>query len=581
MREIDVHPPLLLDPRPLVRSRSVPLAPRLPSLQGRRLLLFDNDCLRHWEGPHAVVYPTLAQRLQAQYGVVECRRMTVRLAGSASGTVPRLAAEIASGAADAVVIALCETATAAATLLLAWELERQGRPTVTVCHEAALYLAAAMTMTVLPGLPLSSLTLIRPPSDPEMVAEMLWVAGEVEEALISSPEQLHMQFRQTFMAASERLQANAAGELSLWNVQSYQVTESASIDLDPSTYAAELYEAFSDSGLCDGLPIIPPTRERVEAMLAWSARDAIEPIVPRCFPSGLPLTVGTLAINAVMAGCRPNSFPILLTAAEAVADPRYQLMQAGVASHPGGHAILVSGPLAEEAGLASEGGCLGPGFRANLTISRALNLSLANASHPLPQRTHLCTMGSAAQLAFCCAENVRASPWSAFHVDRFDAATTCVTVVKCESPPNVVDQLSTRAERLVHGIADVAATLGRHSAYVPADLVVLLNPAHARLIHADGWRKPDVQRFLFEHARNPRQWLTGRGIEPVRSAALADQALIPVVSSPEDVLVFVVGAYGPHTMVGLPWGYSRAVTKAVMRHDGQPARHLLECYRGD
>ena len=581
MREIDVHPPSLLDPRPLVRPRSVPLAPRLPSLQGRRLLLFDNEGLRHWEGPHAVVYPTLAQRLQAQYGVAPCRRMKVRLAGAAAGTASRLAAEIVSSDADAVVLALCETATAAATMLLAWELERQGMPTVTVCHASALYLAAAMTMTVLPGLPLTALTVPRPASDPEMAAEMLWVAGEVEEALISSPEQLQAQFRKTFVTAPERLQANAAGELPLWSVRSYRVTESASIDLDPSTYAADLYEVFSDSGLCDGLPIIPPTRERVEAMLAWSRRDAVEPIVPRCFPSGLPLTVGTLAINAVMAGCRPDWFPILLTAAEAVADPRYQLMRAGVASHPGGHAILVSGPLAEEAGLASAGGCLGPGFRANLTISRALNLSLANASHPLPQRTHLCTMGSAAQLAFCCAENVRASPWSAFHVDQFDAATTCVTVVKCESPHNVVDQLSTGAEGLLQGIADVAATLGSHSAYVPADLVVLLNPAHARLIHADGWSKPDVQRYLFEHARNPRQLLAGRGIEPVRDAALAAQSLMPVVSSPEDVLVFVVGTHGPHTMVGLPWSYSRAVTKAVMRHDGQPARHLLECYIGD
>ncbi|MDH3604636.1 MAG: hypothetical protein OEU26_33940, partial [Candidatus Tectomicrobia bacterium] len=178
MREIDVHPPSLLDPRPLVRPRSVPLAPRLPSLQGRRLLLFDNEGLRHWEGPHAVVYPTLAQRLQAQYGVAPCRRMKVRLAGAAAGTASRLAAEIVSSDADAVVLALCETATAAATMLLAWELERQGMPTVTVCHASALYLAAAMTMTVLPGLPLTALTVPRPASDPEMAAEMLWVAGE-------------------------------------------------------------------------------------------------------------------------------------------------------------------------------------------------------------------------------------------------------------------------------------------------------------------------------------------------------------------------------------------------------------------
>lgn len=288
------------------------------------------------------------------------------------------------------------------------------------------------------------------------------------------------------------------------------------------------------------------------------------------------MTVRTLAINAVMAGCRPEYFPILLTAALAVAEPRYRLMQASITSHPSGNAILVSGPLAQEIGLASAGGCLGPGFRANATIGRALNLSLLNVGRALPDRADLSTMGSPAEFTFCCAENVQASPWPPFHVDQFDPETTSVTVIKCESPHNALDHLSTHAEGLLQSIADVAATLGGNNAYVPAELLVLLNPEHAQIIHAAGWSKIDVQCYLFDHARNPRHLLEGRGITPIRPASFETVDAIPVVPGPDDVLVMVAGTIGPHSMVGIPWGYSRAVTKAVTLQNGQPLRHIRD-----
>jgi hypothetical protein len=120
------------------------------------------------------------------------------------------------------------------------------------------------------------------------------------------------------------------------------------VSFDPADYAIELYEMLCDRNLCDGLPVIPPTRPWVEAMLTFTDWAAADVLVPRCFPIGLLVTVQTLAINAVMAGCRPEYFPVLLTAAEAIADPHYRLTQAVITSHPAGNVIIVSGPPARK-----------------------------------------------------------------------------------------------------------------------------------------------------------------------------------------------------------------------------------------
>lgn len=576
MQEIHIQTPALLDPRVPTRHAPMPLAPRPPSLHDRQLLLFDNGKLNHRYGHNTMIYRTLAQRLGEQYGVRECRILSRDLLPLQQGSVRDLAAQIAASGVDGVVLALCDSGVTAYTIVLAWELERRGVPTVTLCSGQTIYLAAAMSLPVLPGLPLSQLNIVRHSSATDIAVETIWVLGEVGDALTTEPDLLQRQFLEKFGVPSDGWPAHDGGEMHVWSPQTYPLvdTDMPAVALDPAQYTAELYEKLCDSGLCDGLPVIPPTRSRVEAMLAFSDRPASEVLVPHCFPSGLPLIVGTLAVNAVMAGCRPEYFPILLTAALAVGEPRYRLMQAMITSHPAGNAILVSGPLAEAIGLASGGGCLGPGFRANVTISRGLNLSLMNAGRSLPGQADLSTIGSPAELAFCCAENRQASPWPPLHVDLFDAETTSVTLLKCEAPHNVLDHLSTTAEGLLRGIADVAATLGGNNAYVPAELLVVLNPEHAYTIHADGWSKQDVQRFIFEQARNPRHLLEGRGIAPMHPKAFADLDNVPVVNGPEEVLVIVAGNHGPHSMVGIPWGYSRAVTKAVTLRDGQPARHI-------
>lgn len=580
MDEIILRPQGIMDPQPHAGGNSLPLAPRLESLAGKHLLLFDNGKLSGRYGHNAVIFRTVEQRLREQYGA-QCRRLSQDLLSTQHRSVRQLAQRIRASRVDGVILALGDSGVTAYTIVLAWELERQGLPTVTLCTEQGLHLAAAMSVAVMPGLPLSALTILRHVSAADIAAEVIWVLGEVVEGLTASGDLLQQRFVDTFATDRSRLHVDATGELHLDASQRLQreVEPGPTVSFDPGEYPVVLYETLCDNAMCDGLPVIPPTRARVEAMLAFTDYAAEEVVIPQCFPSGLPLTAGLLAINAVMAGCRPDYFPLLLTAATAIAEPRYRLLQANITSHPSGNAIIVSGPLAQEIGLASGGGCLGPGFRANLTIGRALSLSLLNTGRALPGRADLATLGSLAKLSLCCAENITASPWAPWHTECFDAQTTAVTVLKCESPHNVLDHLSTSAEGILQGIAAVAATIGGNNAYVPAELLVLLNPEHAQTMAADGWSKADVQRYLYEQARNPRRLLAGRGIVPIRPPAFADLDPVPVVQSPAEVLVIVAGTHGPHSMVGIPWGYSRAVTKAVTLRDGTPARSVSDFCR--
>lgn len=129
-----------------------------------------------------------------------------------------------------------------------------------------------------------------------------------------------------------------------------------------------------------------------------------------------------------------------------------------------------------------------------------------------------------------------------------------MTVHRCESPHNAIEHLSTTPEAIRKTLASGAATLGGNNAYRPAELIVLLNPEHARMIADAGWSKRDVQQFFFEHARNPAAELEGRGITPLHPAWVGTADRVPVVRDPSEVLMIVAGPGGPQSMVAIPWG---------------------------
>jgi hypothetical protein len=216
----------------------------------------------------------------------------------------------------------------------------------------------------------------------------------------------------------------------------------ATLDVDDAPEA--LLEAFLEREWADGLPIVPPTPERVAAMLG--ARDPARSLgaMP---PLWREATLEKLAVNAVMAGCRPEYFPLVEAAVEAMLDPTFNLYGVQATTHPVAPLVIAHGPYARAVGVHAGSGCFGPGFRANATIGRAIRLVLLNVGGAWPGRHDMATQGSPAKFSFCIGENEDASPWGPL------VPGDAVTVYGGEPPHNVNDHVSTTAAGILATVA--------------------------------------------------------------------------------------------------------------------------------
>lgn len=429
---------------------------------------------------------------------------------------------------DGVVFAMCDAGVTLPTVLFAAEAERHGIPAaVLVAREVADFASTAAAFIV-DGLCLVTLTAGRLDDDTALEA----AGREASRALIAG-----ILPRSTQACGEGR--AAAPGGLGHGRAG--------------STFEA----AVRNEHISDGLPVIEPTGARVAAMLGAGGRDPIEVLVERLAPSGADLTVGAVAACAVMAGCQPRHFPFVLAALDAMSAPNYRLPLGAITTHPGAHLLLFSGPLADDAGIASGRGCLGPGNPANLTIGRSVYLSLLNVGRSIPGLGSLCLLGSPAQIA-CCFADLPGGPLPRLHEELAGPGESIVLAHRCESPHNVVDHISESPESLLTTVASVAATLGGNAAYVPGDVIVILNPEHAEIVARAGWTRADVAAFLWETARNDRRLLEGRGIKAEWPAEWEGWERLPVAPSPARFWTVVAGAPGPQSMVAIPWGNSAA-----------------------
>jgi hypothetical protein len=333
-------------------------------------------------------------------------------------------------------------------------------------------------------------------------------------------------------------------------------------ELDVDDAPEALLEAFVERGWCDGLPIVPPTPERVRAMLGGA--DPTRSLGPLP-PLWREATLEVLAVNAVMAGCRAEYFPVIVAAIEAMLDPAFNLYGVQATTHPVAPLTMVNGPYGREIGLHGGSGCFGPGFRANATIGRALRLVLMNVGGAWPGRHDMATQGSPAKFSYCIAEHDTASPWGPLH------AGDTVTVYGGEAPHNVNDHASTTAAGILTTVAHTAATLGSNVGWYLAQsqILIVLGPEHAETIAADGLSRADVQRFIYEQARLPLGTLKLGGMWGMQDwpawmmALRDDEARPPRVPSPDDVLVIVAGGPGKHSSVVPNCCFSRAVSRPI------------------
>jgi hypothetical protein len=328
-------------------------------------------------------------------------------------------------------------------------------------------------------------------------------------------------------------------------------------------------EYFYERGWTDGLPIVPPTEARVEAMFSempWRSPDELINIVP---PRMGRATLRQIAVNAVMAGARPEYLPVVVAALQAVSEPAYGLAHRQTTTHAGAPLVIVNGPIVQRLRINCGRGVFGPGWRANATIGRALRLVLVNVGGATPG-VDASQTGHPGKYTYCIAEYEAANPWEPLHVDRgFEKDQSVVTVVNTEAPHSMTENIQTDPNEIVRTFASCMGTLGVNNLYSQGNPVLVLGIEHAAHIAAAGWTKQDLQRALFERARQPWGAMKNRGKSkgprfPEWVDRNDDNATVPIVWEPKDLLVVVAGGAGGKSMF-LPTagGQSLAVSKAI------------------
>jgi len=264
-------------------------------------------------------------------------------------------------------------------------------------------------------------------------------------------------------------------------------------------------EALFDRGWSDGLPLVPPTEARVLRMLAGTSRDPKEVIGK--VPSDLAeCTVEKIAINAVMAGCKPEYLPVVITALEAVLEEPFTMHGVLATTMFVGPVIVVNGPIRRAIGMNAKGNALGQGFRANSTIGRALQLIIRNVGGGRPQEIDRATLGNPGKLTCCIAEDEEGSCWEPLATERgITSGRSAVTVFAGYGLQGIVDQKSRDPESLAQSFAACLKAVQHPKLFLGADALVVVCPEHERTFREAGWSKARLYDELYERTKQPAQ----------------------------------------------------------------------------
>lgn len=341
----------------------------------------------------------------------------------------------------------------------------------------------------------------------------------------------------------------------------------------------------------DGFPLQPATTERVEAMLVGTTRDRDE-VVGLFEPGDGIASVEKIAINAVMAGCSPRHFPLVIAAVECMVDPQMGLRRKVISTGPNAPLIIVNGPARARADL-NHGPCmLGPGARshANVVIGRALRLCMTNIGHTFAGVSEMDTIGSPAKFSMCVAENEENSPWSPLHVDKgFDPAASSVTVNFLYGFSDLQDFKSTEPDIAVRKFATGTKYMGVNSAghwltgrrqdprygnIEQEHHLILMAPEHTKIFARAGWSKRDISEALFREARHKFGFLAARLEESAIRVGHPElswlwdspDALVPILEDPGCFDIVVAGSPGSNRSA-YAWGMGGPVTKQVTQAD--------------
>jgi len=328
------------------------------------------------------------------------------------------------------------------------------------------------------------------------------------------------------------------------------------------------FEFFLEKHWSDGFPVVTPTEARVQRMLEATRRDPDE-LIGHVPPAMEPATVRTVAIHALMAGCKPEYLPVVLGALELMLRDEFNMNGVQGTMHGVAPLMIVNGPYARKIGIHGGNGCFGPSFRANATIGRAIRLMMLNLGGGIAGIGSATIFATPLRYTACIAENIERSPWETLAVSMgYRADENVITCAMVESPRLSFDDVSQEPRRLLNGIADSMVAMGSWNMHARSDMVVAMGPQHAAICAEAGMSRAEVHRTLCELAgrkvrdlKNGGNWRRERALQfPIDVDPDDEDCFIPAIKDPADLHLIVAGGWGPCTAVCHGWsGGSRAV----------------------
>jgi hypothetical protein len=334
---------------------------------------------------------------------------------------------------------------------------------------------------------------------------------------------------------------------------------------------AEVQEEFFDRGWTDGLPVIPPTPERVVAMLRAAGLEG-EELLGTVKERDRSVSAEEAAINAVMAGCRPEYFPIVVAGVAAMLDPAYNANAALTSTGGTALCVVVSGPYGAEVGMNARHNALGQGNRANATIGRAVRLVAMNVLGAKPGAMDGASLGNPGKYSLCFAEDDPPDPWPPLRVELgFGRSDTTVTLLPTEGPRQVANILNGEAEGVLLTVASAMRAAHGYPVGKGHECVVVLGPEHAGAVRSAGWTRARAREFLQEASRVTAEELEAGGVRVERTGAHAmtpgPDGRFATIRAPEDIFLVTAGGAGAgwsaYIPVWAPSNNARAVTRKV------------------
>ncbi len=323
---------------------------------------------------------------------------------------------------------------------------------------------------------------------------------------------------------------------------------------------AQAIEFCFEKGWTDGLPVVPPTEARVRAMLDAAGLEPQQEVAFITYRQ-VAVTAEKVAINAVMAGCKPEYVPVVVAAIEGIGDPKWGYHGPGTSTAGAAVLMIVNGPIARALGFNSGDNLFGPGWRANATVGRALRLVMRNVIGTLPGKLDRGTLGHPGKYTYVIAENEEDGPWTPLHVERgCRPEESAVTVMAALAPHQFYNQLSNTAAGVLTTLCDAMRNPGMAG---QPNYCVVLAGEHMRTVAGDGWSKADIRKFIFENSKNSVAHFKRTGRMPGAVKPEDESTLRPLMMSPDDILVVAAGGRAGSFSCYIPGWASRTASQAV------------------